>query len=235
MAGIFSRLFKLGSAEAHDIIDKLEDPVKMTEQGIRDLKKDLDAALQNFAEVKAISIRAQRDIEKNSTDASDWERKAMMLLQSGKSGKISPEEADKLATEALKRKEESLKRATNAKMSYESQAQNVLNLQTNINKLKETITQYENELLTLKARSKTATATAKINKQLSTVDSSGTVSLLERMKQKVEEEESLALAYGDMAKVSTSIDDQIKQALIDQPQASSQSLLELKQKMGLEK
>ena len=37
--GIFSRLFKVGQAEAHAMVDKLEDPIKITEQGIRDLKK----------------------------------------------------------------------------------------------------------------------------------------------------------------------------------------------------
>ncbi len=40
--GIFGRIFNVGKAEAHAIVDKLEDPIKMTEQGIRDLKKDLD-------------------------------------------------------------------------------------------------------------------------------------------------------------------------------------------------
>ena len=43
---IFKRLFKIGQAEANSAVDKLEDPIKMTEQGIRDLKKDLSAALQ---------------------------------------------------------------------------------------------------------------------------------------------------------------------------------------------
>ena len=41
MAGIFQRLFKTGQAEAHAIVDKLEDPIKLSEQAIRDLKKDL--------------------------------------------------------------------------------------------------------------------------------------------------------------------------------------------------
>jgi len=36
---IFKRLFKIGQAEAHSAVDKLEDPIKLTEQGIRDLKK----------------------------------------------------------------------------------------------------------------------------------------------------------------------------------------------------
>ena len=42
---VFKRLFRVGEAEAHSALDKLEDPIKMTEQGIRDLKKDLDASL----------------------------------------------------------------------------------------------------------------------------------------------------------------------------------------------
>ena len=41
MAGIFQRLFKTGQAEAHSLVDKLEDPIKISEQAIRDLKKDL--------------------------------------------------------------------------------------------------------------------------------------------------------------------------------------------------
>ena len=55
--GIFNRIFNVGKAEAHAMVDKLEDPIKMTEQGIRDLKKDLDSSLQALAEVKAMAIR----------------------------------------------------------------------------------------------------------------------------------------------------------------------------------
>ena len=39
MPGIFERLFKTGQAEAHALIDKMEDPIKLSEQAIRDLKK----------------------------------------------------------------------------------------------------------------------------------------------------------------------------------------------------
>ena len=234
MAGIFSRIFKVSSAEAHSLVDKLEDPVKMTEQGIRDLKNDLAEALKSFAEVKAIGIRAQRDIEKNQLEAKNWERKAMALLQSAQSGKLDQAEADRLAGEALSRKEESMKRAVSAQASYDGQKNHTQTLQANIEKLKQTISQTENELITLKARSKTATATKKINKQLSSIDSSGTMSMLERMKERVDEEETLALAYGDMAQASTSIDDQINEALKENQPSSSESLLALKAKMGIE-
>lgn len=239
MAGFFRRLFSLGSSEAHSIIDKLEDPVKMTEQGIRELKKDLEGAMHNFAEVKAIAIRAERDMEKSGNAALDWERKAMKLLQQGQSGKLEPSSAERLATEALTRKEESNKQLVIAKNSFNTQNQTVQKLQKNIESLKTKIQQYENELVTLKARAKTAEATSKINKQLSNVDSSGTVAMLERMKEKVETEETLALAYGDMANMGSNIDDEIDQALIEEETSGSaksqtDELAALKAKMGIE-
>ncbi len=238
MAGFFRRLFNLGNAEAHSIIDKLEDPVKMTEQGIRDLKKDLEAAKGSFAEVKAIAIKAERDMEKNKNGARDWERKAMSLLQQGQNGKLEKANAERLATEALARKEECNKLYSIADKASATQNQAVQSLQKNMDTLKSKIQQYENELVTLKARAKTAAATSKINKQLAGVDSNGTVALLERMKEKVEEEENLAIAYGDVAEMDVSVEDEIDQALLtDQSGTASPQMDELsalKAKMGIQ-
>lgn len=237
MSGFFKRLFQLGSSEAHSIVDKLEDPVKMTEQGIRDLKNDLEQAMTSFAEVKAVAIRAERDMEKARNEASGWERKAMALLQQGQSGKMPMSKAEQLAGEALKRKEENGKQFLLAKQSHESQNKNVQTLQNNIDTLKSKIKNYENELVTLKARAKTAAATTKINKQISSIDSGGTISMLERMKEKVEEEETLALAYGDMAQVNTSIEDEINEALVSnelEHKSESEQLSALKSKMGIQ-
>ena len=238
MAGFFQRIFSLGEAEAHSIIDKLEDPVKMTEQGIRELKQELEKALKSFAEVKAISIRAQRDMEKAKLDGNEWEKKAMALLQQGQSGKVDMKQAEFLATEALNRKNEATKRISESQVSYEAQNKHVLALQKNIDTLKSKVQQYENELVTLKARAKTASATSKINKQLANVDSSGTLAMLERMKDKVEEEENLAQAYGDMAQINTSVEDEINQLLTEDTSAGTsektQELAALKAKMGIQ-
>ena len=46
-------------------MDKMEDPIKLSEQAIRDLKKDLHESTKALAEVKAIAIRLER--EKKST------------------------------------------------------------------------------------------------------------------------------------------------------------------------
>jgi phage shock protein A len=239
MAGFFQRILKLGSAEANSIIDKLEDPVKMTEQGIRDLKKDLGIAMKNFAEVKATAIRTQRDLEKNKTEMVDWERKAMALLQRGQAGSMEMSEAERLAGEALSRKEESSKRLLTIQRTYTGQNQTVMVMQENIDRLKSQVQKYENELITLKSRAKTAEATKKINQQLANMDSSGTLNMLERMKEKVEEEETLALAYGDMADTGSTVEDEIDSALLTggnnstQQITQSESLAALKTKMGI--
>ena len=66
------------------------------------------------------------------------------------------------------------------------------------------------------------------------IDSSSTVSLLERMKDKVAEEEALAESYGDIANESRSLDEEIDRALEDSGSAS-EDLAALKAKMGLNK
>ena len=74
--GILSRFFKIGQAEVHHVLDKLEDPVKLTEQGIRDLKKNLSEATSALAEVKASMIRFQRAAENEKKRAIEYVKKA---------------------------------------------------------------------------------------------------------------------------------------------------------------
>ena len=109
--GIFQRVFRVGKAEAHATIDKFEDPIKMTEQGIRDLKKDLNSAMTALAEVKGQGIRLRKQASENKKAAGDYERKAMLVLQKAQGGDLDSGESDRLAGEALSRKEDAAKRA----------------------------------------------------------------------------------------------------------------------------
>lgn len=233
--GIFSRIFKVVQAETHSVVDQLEDPIKMTEQGIRDLKKDLAGAMKSLAEVKAIAIRMRKDGEDQKKLASDYERKAMMLLQRAQQGSLDPGEADRLATEALTRKEESTQRSNELLTNHEQQQKLADSLQVKVNKLRQAINKYENELITLRARARTAESMKKINKQMSQVDASSTVAMLEKMKNKVTEEESLAEAYGDLASQAATTDEEIDRALSDvnTTAAAKDSLAALKAKMGM--
>lgn len=233
MAGIFSRLFKIGQAEAHNVVDKLEDPIKMTEQGIRDLKKDLMDAMRSLAEVKGLAIRLKKQADDASNLSRDYERKAMLLLQKAQSGEIDPGQAESLAMEVLNEKESVEKRATQLFRDYQAQNGMAQQLQTKVENLKRTISTYENELITLKARAKTASSMRKINQQLAGIDTSSTIAMLEKMKQKVDEEESLAEAYGSVGAGTVSIEARINEALTAKPIDSTRSLEDLKRKMGL--
>ena len=230
---IFQRLFSVGKAEVHSAIDKFEDPIKMTEQGIRDLKNDLNSAMTSLAEVKGQAIRLRKQAEDNKKASADWERKAMVLLQKAQSGDLDAGEADRLATEARSRKTEADSRISQFEQDAEMQEDMAAKLQSQVEKLKSTIATHENELISLRARAKTAAATKKINKQLAKVDSSGTIAMLERMKERVEEDESLSQAYGEIAGESKSVDEEIDAALSTSSGDTDQRLAELKAKMGM--
>lgn len=230
---VFKRLFRISEAETHALIDKMEDPIKLTEQGIRDLKKDLDSSLKALAEVKAMAIRSKNDVQTNMAKASDYEGKAMLLLKKAQSGELEAAEADRLATEALSKKEEFSQAASRSKVEVEKFEGNVAQLDSKVKKLRSNISAYENELRTLKARVKVSEATAKVNKQMAQIDSSSTVSMLERMKDKVAQQEALAEAYGEVAGESKSLDDEIDNALDGSSAKASDDLAALKAKLGM--
>lgn len=231
---IFARLFKVGQSQAHAVVDKFEDPIRMTEQGIRDLKKDLLEAMTSLAEVKGIAIRTRKNSENNKKIAADYERKAMLLLQKMQNNEMDAQEAERIATEALSKKENHANEAVRLAQEAERHEQMANKLQSNISKIKSSVTTYENDLITLKARAKTAASTKKINAQLAQVDPSGTIAMLEKMKAKVEEDEALSQAYGEIASADRSVDDEINAALESgRKVAASDSLLELKKKMGI--
>lgn len=232
---IFKRLFKIGEAEAHSAIDKMENPIKLTEQGIRDLKQDLDKSLQSLAEVKAMAIRSKNDMIKYKNQADNYESKAMQLLKKAEAGEIDASEADRLASEALVKKEEALGQSGRAKEEKERMDASIAKLEQNIRHIRSNISKWENELKTLKARDKVNSATKNLNKQLASIDSTGTVSMLEKMKDKVEQDEALAESYGEIANESRSVDDEIDKALGSSSSGGSDALAALKAKMNQNK
>ena len=232
--GIFSRLFKVGQSQAHAVVDKLEDPIKLTEQGIRDLRSDLQNAMTGLAEVKGVSIRLTKEADDAKRQADEYERKAMLLLQRFKDGQLDQAQAERLATEALNQKELASQRATKLGQDAEQQQRMSAQLQEKVNQLKTTITSYEQELITLRGRAKTAESTKKINQHLAQIDSSSTIAMLERMKRKVEEDEALAQAYGEVGQVDTSVDTEINKALASgQPSQAQEQLQAMKARLGI--
>jgi phage shock protein A len=232
---IFKRLFKIGQAEANASINNMEDPIKMTEQGIRDMKEDLNKSVEAMAQVKALAIRSKNDRDDYAEKAKDYESKAIIILKKAHSGSMETTEADRLAKEALAKKEEAQKQVDRATLETEKFDKNVEQLKSTIERVKSSITNWENELKTLKARVKVSDATKNVNKQMAELDSMGTVSMLERMKEKVAQDEALAEAYGDLANTNKSIDDEINAAADTKVAKVDDDLEKLKAQLGLNK
>ena len=230
---IFRRLFKIGEAETNSAIDKMEDPIKMTEQGIRDMKNDLDKSLEALAQVKALAIRARNDQEEYQDKVDEYQNKAIIILKKAHFKEMDAAEADRLAKQALIQKESAEQQVQRAKEESLKFDNNVAQLQKNIQSIKANIGKWENELKTLKARVKVSNATKNLNKQMAELDSTGTVSMLERMKEKVAQEEALAEAYGDIADASKSIDDELDKAADTSKADADNELEKLKERLGM--
>jgi len=232
---IFKRLFRIGQAEMHAAVDKMEDPIRMTEQGIREMRDDLEKAMEALAQVKAMAIRTKNDKNRKTSEAADYENKAVLLLSKAQKGELEMSQAERLAKEALVLKDNlqgEAKALEEQQVVHEKSADEI---QKNVDILKFNITKWENELKTLKSRVRVSKATKEVNKQMARIDSNSTVSMLERMKEKVEEEEALAEAYGNMASQNNSLDDEINKAIgDDNKEKINDELAEIKKRLGIE-
>jgi phage shock protein A len=212
-------------------MESLEDPIKMTDQGIKDLESDLEKSIKALASVKASCITAKNDLEKARQDVTDYQNKAMTFVQAAEQGKLSQAEADKLATQCLEKKSQRSRDLPQLEANYNRLQGQVTKFEDTIKTLKNQIDKWKNEAKMLKARAKVSEATANVNKQLAGIDSTDTIAMLEKMKEKVNEQEALADSYLEIAAASGSADiDSAYQALGGGVEAQSE-LLALKAQM----
>lgn len=229
---ILQQLFKVIQSFLHAFVNKIQDPILMAEQGIRDLKKDYDNSMRGLAEIKSLSIETKNKIVEQTEIAKDYERKALTILQKAQAGDLDQAQADRLAAEALKKKQaaiENIKKFTLDARNFEAMAEK---LETKIASLKEQIANWENEVKTLKARHKVAITSKKMSKQMISMSGNNAQALLENMKEKVNKEEAMAQAYDEMALIETDIDKEINEAIgTNYSDEIQNSLLELKKQI----
>lgn len=229
---LFQKLFKVIQSFLHAFVNHIQDPILMAEQAIRDLKKDYDTSMKGLAEIKSLAIDTQTKIAEQTEIAKDYEKKALMILQKAQNGEMNQNDADRLASEALKKKQtaiENIKKYTLDMKNYNAMSEK---MEGKIANLKEQIQNWESEINTLKARHKVAVTSKKINQQMVSMSGNNAQALLENMKEKVNKEESMAKAYEEMTTIETDIDKEINAAIgstySDEVQ---QNLLELKKQI----
>ncbi len=81
--GIFSRLSKVLESNLNSLVERAEDPAKMLEQAIEDMKKGKDEARQAIIEAKTQKRLLERKCAKARSDAAAYEKKAMQALKKG--------------------------------------------------------------------------------------------------------------------------------------------------------
>uniref|UniRef100_A0A915J2Q4 Uncharacterized protein n=1 Tax=Romanomermis culicivorax TaxID=13658 RepID=A0A915J2Q4_ROMCU len=116
------------------------------------MKEQLGKSIEALAQLKALAIRKKNEAETEEQTAKDYYNKAIVIVQKAEKGEVETAEADRLAKEALKKHTSSLENATALQKEHEKLFADCEKLQGNINHLKSSITKWENELKTLKAR-----------------------------------------------------------------------------------
>ena len=95
--GLFSRLGALIKSNLNDLISKAEDPEKMLNQVLVDMKTQLVEAKKQVAVAIGDEKRLKKQWDEQLIQAKEWERKAMLAVQASD---------DELAKEALTRAKE---------------------------------------------------------------------------------------------------------------------------------
>ena len=213
MAGFWKRLFTLGAAEANSALDSLEDPVKITEQLIREMKDQIVNSTQAAAQSRAAIIRLK-------TNKATFDKQAESYIE--KANKIK-DKMDKGSVDEVKGKEFLLKALNSAKLAkneakglgsqLETLEKNDKKVTDSITAFKNEIQQAENNLISLRAQAETAKASKDISKHMSSVNVNGFKSQLDKMKDKVASDQAEAEAYAQLEDAGKSTDEEINDFL----------------------
>src|SRR5256886_6985535 len=81
--GIFDRLSTLIRSNISDLINRAENPEKMLNQLIVDMRSQLAKAKQQVAAAIADEKRLSAQVDTEKKSAEDWERRAVLAVQGG--------------------------------------------------------------------------------------------------------------------------------------------------------
>jgi len=210
---IFDRLFRIGKAEANAAVDKLEDPAKMAEQILRELRANYQQAITGEAEIKALALQHRASELQNRNAADDWERKANELLDRVESKQLDEAKGNELAMKAAEAHQNALIQADQFAKMAEKEESAVAVMDAKIKQIKEQIAETESRAQLISSRAKTAEVTEKINKTLSNVDTDGLMATLNRMDQKATAAEFRSAAYAQIEDSTMSSEQEINKVL----------------------
>ncbi len=222
--GIFDRLSALVRSNLNDLISRAENPEKMLNQLIVDMRGQLAKAKQQVASAIADEKKLQADAEAMKRQADDWERRAMLAVQEGR---------DDLAKQALARYNEHLQGAQQLHETWLRHKAETEQLKLSLRQLNDKIEEAKRKKNILVARAKRAEAQQRIQATMSGLSDKSAFESFERMAERIEATERKAIAAAELNE-EVSGDPLARQfEQLEYKGSSDQQLLELKARMGL--
>lgn len=210
---MFERIFRIGKSQVNAAIDKMEDPEKMADQILRELKENYQQAVQGEAEIKAQALQHRAAEAQARQKAQEWEQKTNGLLDRIESKELDEAKGNDLAGKAAEASQAALHEAEQYAAMAVKEEQAVSVMDAKIKQIKEQISDTESRAQLIKSRAKTAEVSEKINKTLSSVDTDGLMSTLNRMDQKATAQEFRAAAYAQVDDATMSTEQEINKVL----------------------
>ncbi len=222
--GIFSRLAQLIKSNLNDLISRSEDPEKMLNQVVLEMSNQLVEAKKQVAASIADEKRLQKQLEQETANAQEWERKAMLALRAGN---------EPLAKEALARKREHDELAATYKDQWTKQSASVEQLKKALRLLNDKIEEAKRKKNVLIARKKRAEAQKAIQDTMSGLRDQSAFETFDRMAAKVDQIEAEAEAGAELAEEYSGDTLAHKFKQLEGTHGADEDLTALKRKMGL--
>ncbi|NNM53596.1 MAG: PspA/IM30 family protein [Spirochaetales bacterium] len=202
--GIWDNLKRVFKSNINAAISKAEDPTRILEQTIIDMNEQLIENKKAVATAIADEKRLERQYQDNSTQAKDWEGKAVLAVKSNR---------DDLAKEALLRQKEYEDLSSQFKQQFDAQHQAVEKLKDSLRQLQQKIDEAARKKNILIARAKRAEAQKKISETMSNMSNNSAFEAFDRMAVKVDQLEAEASAAAELEDLSgtSDLDKQFKE------------------------
>lgn len=232
MAGILSRFKDIMSSNINALLDKVEDPMKMIDQYLRNLESDLGKVKAETAAVMAEETKSKRELDECVDSINKMQTYAEKALLSGN-------EAD--ARTFLSKKGELNNKLISLQQTYDIAKENSTKMREMHDKLIKDISQLNTRRDELKAKMAVANTQEKLNKIGSSVNGAiGNMSKFDEMEAKINKKLDTANAMAELnnSQKEENIDDLIAKYDNETKNTSSEidnELSELKSKLGLDK
>src|SRR3954468_1138102 len=225
--GLFDRLSGLLRSNINDLISRAEDPEKMLNQILVDMRSQLAKAKQQVATAIADEKRLRDQADGEYRQSQDWEKRAMLALQ---------ENRDDLAKQALMRQGEHASHAQQLEQTWETHRMETEKLKNSLRDLNDKIEEAKRKKNLLVARQRRAQAQKRIAETMSSMSEKSAFDAFARMEERIETNERQLKASIEIEEEFTG--DRLQQDFkaLEKGAAGASvdmQLLALKQKMGM--